>query len=121
VKIRNLTPHAVTIARYDEDYAELRLEPVGLARVAVARATRPAANLDGLPAFGVPVAAVSYGEVTGLPDPEPGVLLLVSQMVCAALPGRNDLVYPDDIVRDAAGQVICCRALAQVPASAVAK
>lgn len=41
-------------------------------------------------------------------------LLIVSRLVAEACPERDDLVVPDDTVRDDAGRIIGCRALARV-------
>ena len=46
-----------------------------------------------------------------LPDPVPGVLLIVSRMVAEHTAGRDDLVFPDDLVRDESGAVTGCRRL----------
>lgn len=49
--------------------------------------------------------------VTGLPDPQEGVLLIVSTMVREAMPSRTDLVTPDsgpDAVREN-GQILYVR------------
>ena len=48
------------------------------------------------------VCSVTYGEVTGLPEPEPGVKLIVSAMVLSAS-DRDDLVAP------ATGHPACIR------------
>jgi hypothetical protein len=52
--------------------------------------------------------------VSGLPEPSRGTLYIVSSVVQAALPNRTDLVSPHDIMRDADGVVVGCRALARV-------
>jgi len=65
----------------------------------------------------------SYGRVEGLPEPETGVLYLVSAVVRAAVPGRADVASPGDLVRDGEGNVIGCRHLilnAPPPAAAPA-
>jgi hypothetical protein len=111
MKIVNLTPHAVTLARLDEACDELRIESTGCARVSMATHCADAVNVDGLPAFRVPVLISEPGRLTGLPAAEEGTLLLVSRMVAEAAPDRIDLVYPDDVVRDAKGEVLHCRAL----------
>lgn len=51
---------------------------------------------------------VTYGEVTGLPEPEDGVLYIVSMMVLEAC-RREDLIAPVDMVRDNTGRIIGCR------------
>lgn len=107
----NLTPHSVTVHGGD---APLTVPPSGtVARVATA--TREVARVGG-----VPILAQEYGEVTGLPDQQDGVLLVVSALVRlasaaaraeAGMPPREDVVSPGELVRDAAGQPVGCRGL----------
>lgn len=52
--------------------------------------TRRMAVVDGCD-----LSKLVYSEVTGLPDRLQGVILIVSKNVKAALPTRDDLVYPD--------------------------
>lgn len=63
----------------------------------------------------IPIELVSadYGEVVGLPDPEPGVYYIVSALVLSALresgSTRRDVIAPDTgptAVRDEKGNVI---------------
>lgn len=100
--IVNLTPHTITILFSNETWF---LEPSGT----VARCKmvcEPAGHHDG-----IPLTSVSYGTVEGLPEPAEGVLYVVSALVKAAVPGRNDVASPGDLVRDASGNVIGCRGL----------
>lgn len=83
-------------------------DPAGPARVAVVE--EPAGEHGG-----VPLSRPRYGEVTGLPEPEPGVLLIVSMLVQQACPGRDDLVIPSGVIRDDAGVIIGCRSLGRPP------
>lgn len=53
--------------------------------------------------------------VSGLPEPEDGVLFVVSRLVALAAPQRRDVVFPHDPVRDDTGRTTACRVLAQVP------
>ena len=62
----------------------------------------------------IPVCDVAAGTVSGLPEPQDGVLFVVPRIVAAACPDRTDLVIPFDDVRDHAGRVIGCRALARL-------
>ena len=61
----------------------------------------------------IPVVAMAYGSSEGLPQPQPGVVLVVSQLVCRAYPKREDLVFPIDLVRDERGDVRGCRGFAR--------
>ena len=97
----NLTPHTINIISAT---ATTAISSSGLARCAA----------PATPAFsheGVEVVTTSYGEVSGLPDPTPGVFFIVSGLVRAALPHRKDLLSPGDLVRDEKGQPIGCRNL----------
>ena len=60
---------------------------------------------------GVPLLVGSYGEVSNLPEPEEGVLYIVSAAVRTALPERKDLGSPAHLVRDEEGRIVGCLAL----------
>jgi len=57
---------------------------------------------------GIQFIKKTYGKVAGLPDKEDGVMYIVSMMVRQALPNRNDLASPGDLIRDENGQIIGC-------------
>ena len=77
MEFKNYTPHTIVL----NDGREF--ESMGVARVANSFTEFDA---DG-------VCTVVYGEVSGLPEPQDGVLLIVSAMVLAAS-SRTDLVAP---------------------------
>ena len=114
----NLTPHPVHLlpigAGKPRVFPPRPREDGGPARVA--EQTVPAGNIQVAfdPQF--PIVAVSYGEVTGLPDPDPlgGTAYVVSRMVAEAAPHRGDLYFPMDVVRDAQGQIMYARSLGRV-------
>lgn len=104
--LKNLTPHSITLR--DPQGNDHILPSDGVARVASTPGTL--GTLDGVP---VPVAGRTvFGEVVGLPDPEPGVWLIVSAIVGAALNGsRADVLLlgtgPNDgAVRDDAQRIV---------------
>jgi hypothetical protein len=59
-------------------------------------------------------------KLVNLPDPEPSRLIIVERMVAEAASHRNDLVFPDDLVRDENGVVESCRRLSRIGDSAIA-
>jgi hypothetical protein len=63
----------------------------------------------GVP-WSIPTVTTSFGEVTGMPDPQPGVFLIVSGMVASAA-ARSDVFSPGDLVRDENGRPVGCRGL----------
>jgi hypothetical protein len=106
----NLTGHPVVVAGVGEG---LTIPPMGpparLSESPVGNG-RPLSTEHGC----VPLVVVAQGEVTGLPSPEPGVLVIVSRAVAVAAPDREDLVVPHRQQRDSAGRVVNCEALARI-------
>lgn len=79
MEFTNLTPHAVVL----NDGTVYPASGV----VALTRATYSDFSPDG-------VAEVKFGEPVGLPAPQDGVLLIVSDLLKQACPDRRDLVSP---------------------------
>lgn len=103
--VRNFTRN--TIVLINVDGTETTLPSVGIADV-----TTTPGVLELVPGILVPVAtAPTHGPVVGLPDPEPGVMLIVSSVVGQALRGsRPDVLVPgtgpnDAPRRNTAGQI----------------
>lgn len=107
-QLLNYTPHR-HLSFYSEDGVVV-LPPQGNARAAVHRSLSGSVDAFG----GVPLYDVGYGAVDDLPDPREGVFLVVSMLVAQLLPERRDLVFPDDLVRDADGSILGFRSLGRV-------
>lgn len=108
-ELLNYTPHR-NMAYHPPDGEPIPLPQVGNAR-AVAR-REPSGVVDAF--GGVPVHAITYGEITDLPEPREGVFYVVSMLIAQLQPDRDDLGFPDDLVRDAEGTIIGFRSLGQV-------
>mgnify|MGYP003348687737 CR=1 FL=1 len=99
MRFLNLTPHPIVVV------GGPTIPPSGtVARCATV--SRSAGEHQG-----VALVRATFGEVVDLPDPEEGVLLVVSALVRAAVPHRGDVASPGDLVRDGSGAVIGCRNL----------
>lgn len=110
MKLINLTPHEVTLMNGEETVT--RIPPSGTnARVGMTRAKVGSVPTDG---HQFPIYQAQLGQVEGLPEPEADTLLIVSRVVAEACRDRNDLVIPDEAVRDAQGRIVGCRAFARV-------
>ena len=105
----NLTPHAVNVISDDNSIATTIPASGNVARCSQTIDIVGALTLDSVV---IPISASSYGEVVDLPDPQDGVYYIVSRLVMSACPARQDLLVPNDLVRNDAGQVIGCRSLA---------
>jgi len=105
MKLTNLTSHPL---RLFTPHGVLEVQPSGqLARVFTH--STPIGEVAGMA-----VVRPTFGEITGLPDPEPKTVFVVSQIVLTALRAagitRADVVAPDTTpvggaIRDAAGRV----------------
>jgi hypothetical protein len=107
VSLVNLTPHVIEILDARRDWKVASLAPSGeVARVATSKV------LDSV-VDGIEIFATSFGEVTGLPEPREGVLLVVSALVAGhpSVRGRTDVVSPGELVRGPDGQPRGCRGL----------
>lgn len=110
----NLTPHTVNVM----GLISSPIQSSGVARCDEITTPEPDIQHDyhGDAGMHVPVALVRkrYGNVTGLPDPRLHTLYIVSTIVQQACPGRDDLVAPHDIVRDAEGVIVGCRGFSRL-------
>ena len=112
MKIVNLTPHALNFMPAGPDGPVVTIPPSGqVARCTVDRVQVNTVAVDGIT---VPVNQTRFGAVTGLPDPQPDTIYIVSALVAQAVPDRPDVFIVDDAVRDEQGRIIGARALAHV-------
>jgi hypothetical protein len=113
----NLTPHTVHLFTALSSESPTAIPSTGIARVAeICFPSKPLAwdpSADSGMHLSVPLVSKGYGDVTGLPDTRLDTLYIVSAIVQAACPDRADLVAPHDIVRDASGAILGCRAFSR--------
>lgn len=103
MKLVNLTPHEINI--YDGEKLLVTVPVSGQ----VARCAEERAGLGKLADTGISVSRATYGEVEGLPQPEPDTVYIVSALVLAAVGAeRADVFAPGQAVRDAEGRVVGC-------------
>jgi len=97
--LKNLTPHAIHVRTERGDYT---FSPSGqVARVAVTQ------EVIG-DVVGIPIVKSAFGEVEGLPEPQPDTMYIVSTIVAQAVSGRADVVAPDTgatAIRGADGRI----------------
>jgi hypothetical protein len=104
MKLVNLTPHTVTLR--DADGNDHQIESTGRAVL-----NQEAGELIEVPGVPVPVAQPATGHtVSGVPEPEPDTMYIVSFPVAAFLK-RPDVVSPgtspqDGAIRNEAGHIV---------------
>lgn len=105
MKVKNCTPHPIDI--WDAESSRvLRTVPRSDIVIRLKETNEYIGEAEG-----IPICRTTYGEPLDLPGQEPGTLLIVSVLVKNALPDRNDLVVPVNLVRDDEGHIIGCRSL----------
>lgn len=101
----NLLPHPVDL--FDDD-GELVGSIPTTGAVARCRESRQVLGVvDGVRL----TRTVFEREVDNLPGPRPGTYYIVSRPVAEVLPERDDLVVPDELVRNGRGEIVGCRSL----------
>ena len=100
--IKNLTPHPINLL--DENNNIVRtFGSDGLVRL---KANTVSA---GFTVDDCKITKTVFGEPDGLPEYQFGQFYIVSQLVKSALPQREDLLVPAEVVRDANGNIIGCK------------
>lgn len=92
---KNYTPHSIQLVTESDTQ---NIPSQGIARVSELVQDGPHPLIK----------TVVFGSVTGLPEPQNGVWLIVSALVKSACPERMDLVSPHGMVRDSDGKIIGC-------------
>lgn len=112
VTLVNKTPHTVNLVT--EDGTKISLEPVlptpRVSSSSIKTAVYTITDDNGI-AHEIVREAPVFGEVVDLPEPQEGVLYIVSMLVAARAANRIDLVSPGRQIRNEAGQVIGCLGL----------
>ena len=123
--IVNLTPHPVNVVGEDgELVASFPSEGIARAAQTDQLVARPAVDggylvddqgNDYPVEVKVPIVKTTFGEVVDLPEPQEGVMLIVSIITlnAARAGGRptDDLLMTSALVRDETGRIIGCKAL----------
>lgn len=108
-KIINLTSASISIAFHTEFGAELKTIPASGQVAKVSTKEEFVGYIDG-----VPVTKTVFGEIEGLPEPEEGVMYLISSMVAQYCQGRDDILVPNGPVYDGSGNIVGCGSLGKI-------
>jgi hypothetical protein len=93
----NLTPHDINM---------IGVETITIHSSGLARCEEIRVSADEISGF--PTAIITYGDVSGIPDPEVDTFYIVSAL-CFQATTRKDVVAVTDLVRNDKGQIIGAR------------
>jgi hypothetical protein len=114
VNVINLTPHDINLVNEVGEIIRTFPGTDSPARCATYREKIMDLHIEGVE-VPTPLYSTTFGEVENLPAPIEGVRYIVSNTVAQAFKGkRYDLIIPDAIVRNKAGNIIGCKAFATV-------
>jgi hypothetical protein len=102
----NKTPHPIHIVeKGTKRIVHIYPKTQGMIRLKIETVTM------GMLADGTPLTKTIFGAPEGLPEYKEGTFYIVSQLVKTALPERQDLLVPAEVVRDEQGNIIGCISL----------
>ena len=104
MRVVNMTPHPVNILN-DRD-EEIKTIPASGDLIRLRANVVRSGEING-----IPLSRTVFGAAQGLPERADGVYYIVSQLVKSALPDRDDLLVPAEVVRNSDGHIIGCRSL----------
>ena len=109
IKLVNCTPHDVNLVTTN---GSITFPRSGI----IPRLTEQQKKINSINSNGIEIDIMqkSFSEVEGLPEPKEGTIFIVSALVAGAVKNRDDLVIPNDTIRDEAGRIIGCKNLARI-------
>lgn len=108
MKFVNLTPHPITLVEGEQS----TLYPVD------GPAPRLAVEREALGKIGdISIVRSTMGEPAGLPEPQEGVIVIVSALVAEhpSVSTRTDLAYPGEAIRADDGKIVGAKGLCAGP------
>ena len=112
MRLVNCTPHPIDLVT---EGGVVTVPPSGIVvRVAEVPHPRGSITVEGV---AIPLVEKRFGQLEGLPEPQEGVLYILSALAATAAwaQGRRDVVTVGDPVRVAEGRVVGARALCVCP------
>ena len=102
--IINLTPHDVTVVGID-GRVMVRIAPEAVS-------ARCGNHIEVVGEVnGIPITKTVYSKTYGLLPEQEDTYYIVSRYVAEQNPDRHDLLIPNELVRDEAGNVVGCKSL----------
>ena len=109
IKVVNCTPHDVNLITTK---GNITFPRSGI----IPRLTEQQNKINSINSNGIEIDIMekSFNEVEGLPEPKENTIYIVSALVAGAVKNRDDLVVPNDTIRDDQGMIVGCKNLAKI-------
>ena len=109
IKLVNCTPHDVNLITKN---GNITFPRSGI----IPRLTESQQKVNSVTVNGIEIDIMekSFNEVEGLPEPQENTIFIVSALVAGAVKNRDDLVVPNDTIRDGEGRIVGCKNLAKI-------
>ena len=123
MKILNLTRHPINVHAWKDDPSlgvmtrTVTIDPHPDGPAFVRFEDRPIHIVPVGLGWNVDVMGRDHHSIQGVPDPQPGVFLVVSAPVAGhpALRGRRDILVPNRVIKGPTGRIIACESLKPGP------
>ena len=109
VVIINKTPHPVTLYKDGEPFKTFEPESPS-PRLVQTRKVDKVLKIDGVD---INLNKTEFSAPYDLPEPQPNTLYIVSALLMNGVEGRDDLIVPDEAIRDSDNRIIGCNAFAR--------
>ena len=109
VKVINCTPHDINLVT---EKGNITFPRSGI----IPRLTESQNKINSINSNGIEIDIMqkSFLEPEGLPEPKENTIYIVSALVAGAVKNRDDLVIPNDTIRDDKGNIVGCKNLARI-------
>lgn len=110
INVVNCTPHDVNLITSSGNIVVFERSGI------IPRLSEQQQKINSVTVNGIEINIVkkSFLEPEGLPGPQENTIFIVSALVAGACKNRDDLVIPNDIVRDETGRIVGCKNLAKI-------
>jgi hypothetical protein len=109
INVVNCTPHDINLVT---EKGNITFPRSGI----IPRLTEQQNKINSINSNGIEIDIMekSFNEVEGLPEPKENTIYIVSALVAGACKNRDDLVVPNDTIRDDQGRIVGCKNLAKI-------
>jgi len=108
MKFLNYTPHQINLLDVADGPIATYESECGMENLPrVEQSVEKVDTIDG-----INITRNTYGNVENLPEKVEGTMLIVSMMTMTAATDRDDLCYPNELVRNEKGHIIGCKSFA---------